>query len=165
MIRLRSTKLLSGVSTLAVMASINAAQPALAAQAFTGPGLFAPYVNSQIDAITVTNHAVMNSDSPIEPDDGNSITNAIAMGGAGAKITIDDSVLTGGILNTGSIVSSNADGIDVTNFSVVVGTINNGGLLQGGTNGLEVNQSTLVGGIFNNIGATITGTNNGITKA
>ncbi len=163
MIRLRSTKLLSGVSALAVVASLGAIGSASAATTFTGANLFPPFDNTaEATSIAVTAHAVMNSDSAVEPDDGNSITNDFAMSGAGDKILINDSVLTGSILNNNAIVSSNADGIDVTNFSVIVGTINNGGLLQGGTNGLEINQSVLVGGIFNNIGATITGTNNGI---
>ena len=164
MIRLRSTKLLSGVSAVAVITALATAAPALASQTFTGPDLFSPYTNNQTDFVLITTDAVMNSDGVVDPEDGNSFINAIAMSGAGDKLAIDDSALLGGILNTGSMVSTDADGIDIRNDSIVVGTINNQGLIQGGTgnSGIELNDSVLVGGIFNGKGATITGAANGI---
>ncbi len=162
MLRIRSTRLLSGVSAIAMIASAGAISPASAGQTFTGPNLFPFYVNTQTDFIKLDGtggQAVLGSDNAIDVDEGNSIINNLAMSGVGDKINIQTSVLTGGILNnaSGSIVSSNADGIDVNNNSVIAGTIINNGLIQGNVRGITINGSTVIGGILNNASASIIG--------
>ena len=80
MIRLRSTKLLSGVSALAVLTCM-AATPAQAATTFTGVNIFPVFTNTaETDTITVSAHATVNSDDTTgAPDLGNSIINQINM--------------------------------------------------------------------------------------
>ena len=165
MIRLRSTKLLSGVSTLAVLTCM-AATPAQAATTFTGVNIFPVFTNTaETDTITVSAHATVNSDDTTgAPDLGNSIINQINMTGTGNKITVDDSVLAGGINNNAgfSITSSDLDAILFTNHAVMAGGLINSGTLSGGTNGVEVNNSHILRGFFNDVGATIVGATNGI---
>jgi fibronectin-binding autotransporter adhesin len=165
MIRLRSTKLLSGVSAIAVLTMLGVA-PAHAALTFSGVNLYPPIVNTaESDTITVDTLALINSDDQTgSPDQGNSITNEIDMSGAGDKITIDDATLAGGILNrTGvTITSTDAAAVLLTNTAVMGGALINQGNLAGGTNGFEVNNSHVIRGMFNDVGATITGATNGV---
>ena len=167
MIRLRSTKLLSGVSTLAVLASLGAVAPANAAIVFSGVNIWPVYTNTSVaDQISVTTLSTLNSDAPLgtAPDLGNSIINQFNMSGAGDKILLNDGALAGGFLNQSgfTIASTNADAIDILNHAVIAGAINNSGVLSGGSNGVEINNSRVLRGMFNDIGASITGGVNGV---
>src|SRR5690349_9626992 len=110
MIRLRSTKLLSGVSAIAVLTMLGAA-PAHAALTFSGVNLYPPIVNTaETDTITVDTLALINSDDTTgRPDQGNSITNEIDMSGAGDKITVNNATLAGGILNRTGVTITSSD--------------------------------------------------------
>ncbi|MEQ1864321.1 MAG: autotransporter domain-containing protein, partial [Micropepsaceae bacterium] len=149
MIRIRSQKLLSGVSTLAVLASFGAVDPVLAA-AYTGPGLIVPITNAGTDTVvTVTGPVVVNLDGL-----GNSITNTGTVTSAASTLVIDAAEIWGNVFNSGTasrIVATGAfDGISLVNFANVDGAIKNEGLISGGQDGIEINGSVVHGGIQNN---------------
>jgi uncharacterized protein with beta-barrel porin domain len=166
MIRLRSTKLLSGVSAVAVLAMLGAVTPAHADLTFSGVNLYPPIVNTaETNLILVDTFALINSDDATgSPDQGNSIINEIDMSGAGDKITVDNATLAGGILNRAgvTITSSDLAALLLTNQAVMGGGLVNLGNLVGGTNAFEVDNSHVVRGMFNGVGATMTGATNGV---
>ena len=150
MIRLRSQKLMSGVSTLAVLASFGMADPLLAAGTdVNGPGNV-PAINTQttndLDYIDIDTNANVGATG------GNSILNnagTILGNTAGVTIRIDDSVLQGAITNNGSIGSTGATAIDISNSNIVGGVVNNGRLSADGYGLLMDGNSIFSGGITN----------------
>lgn len=155
MIRIRSQKLLSGVSTLAMLASFGIANPAMATdQTFTGPGIF-PEINTiATDTfILVQTGAVIDDDNADPTIIGNSLTNTFNITQAGDVVDINASVLLGNILNSGTFNSTADDGIQLQGFAVVAGGIFNSGRILGGAGagdaGIEIDASVLAGGIHN----------------
>jgi outer membrane autotransporter protein len=160
MIRLRSQKLLSGVSTVAVLAAFGIANPALATdQTVTGPGFF-----PDIDTIVTDTFVLVDTATVDEDALGNSITNTFDVTQAGPTVDITASVLLGNIWNSGTFNSTTATGILIEGNSVVVGGIvNSGGHILGSANGILVDGSDVLGGIQNTgSGSQIVGGTDGI---
>lgn len=146
MIRLRSQKLLSGVSTLAVLATFGMVDPVLA-DTISGPG--------NVDAITTPDltdlgPVTIDSDANVLSAGGRSFFNplgTILAGGASTALTIEDSVLQGSITNAGSITST-LDAINI-NDAIVKGGFINTGVLDVDGDGLELDEVVFSGGINN----------------
>ncbi len=155
MIRLRSQKLLAGVSTLAVLAALGCADPSLAGQTITSAGNPNPPVTNAVsdDFIDINTNAVVTADGS-----GNSVTNS---GTLTSYLSISASHLLGNVFNSGTITGT---GVDITNFSLIDGVVNNTGTIDALGDGLFIDNSFLSGGISNGVGALISGSSgNGIT--
>lgn len=163
MIRIRSQKLLSGVSTLAVLASLGVVSPALADQTVSGAGLFAPITNAGADDfILVDTGATIDVNGS-----GHSIINSGTLTNATDAIDINAANLLGNIWNSGTVNSTGEDGIQLQAGAVVVGAIINTGTGQilggAGDQGIEILNAVLAGGIQNNGAASqIIGATDGI---
>jgi uncharacterized protein with beta-barrel porin domain len=168
MFRTRSHKLLSGVSTLAVLATFGAVDPVLAAgTTVTGPGFF---VN--IDT-TVTNppgttagnndFIVVESDAIITTSGGRSFFNASTVNvgvAAATAVLIDDSVLQGTFVNAGTITGT-TNGVFSTLARLEDAFSNTGTITGTAGAGLFIDDSDWLGGIANT-GGTIAGATAGI---
>ncbi|NOT40332.1 MAG: autotransporter domain-containing protein [Alphaproteobacteria bacterium] len=153
MIRIRSKKLLSGVSTLAVMAAFGAADPALAGQTITAAGNPNPPVTNTVsdDFIDIQAGSLVLADTG-----GVSLFNS---GTLTSFVNITNATLNGGISNTGSITGS---AINIVGSSIG-GAISNTGLIEGGTEGIFINNSIINGAISNSgTAAIIQGQTDGI---
>lgn len=161
MIRLRSQKLLSGVSGLAVLASFGLVSPALAAPTYPGPTNYDPIVNDQSGAGSTV---LIGPDATVRANatTNDSFFNNLTMTGAGIKLRVQDSYLLGDIENTGTMQSSTADGISIDSDSQIDGRIFNSGLIQGVGAGIEIITDSTVAGGINNTGSII-GTSDGIS--
>lgn len=151
MIRLRSQKLLSGVSTLAMLAAFGMADPVLAGQTITAAGNPNPPVTNAVsdDFIDIQAGAVVQADGQFL-----SIFNS---GTLTSFLGVDNAVLQGGISNTGLIEGS---GLFVVNNSFVDGDITNSGTIDASGVALLFEDSVLDGGITNS--GLITGTSTGL---
>lgn len=153
MIRIRSKKLLSGVSTLAVIAAFGAADPALAGQTITSAGNPNPPVTNAVsdDFIDIQAGAFVLADSG-----GVSLFNS---GTVTSFVSIVGATLVGGISNTGSITGS---GIFI-DASSIGGAISNTGVIDSSPAGIEINDSIVVGGIHNSgTAAVLSGVTDGV---
>jgi len=79
---------------------------------------------------------------------------------SGNALDFNQSVITGGMSNSGKIESTNVDGIHVSDVSTIQSNITNSGTVIGGRNGISILSSSTVGGIVNS--GTISGGNNGL---
>ena len=151
MIRLRSQKLLSGVSTLAMLAAFGMADPVLAGQTITAAGNPNPAVTNAVndDFIDIQAGAVVQADGQFL-----SVFNS---GTLTSFLGVDNAVLQGGISNTGLIEGS---GLFVVNNSFVDGDITNSGTIDASGVALLFEDSVLDGGITNS--GLITGTSTGL---
>ncbi len=155
MIRLRSQKLMSGVSTLAVLASFGMADPLLAAGTdVNGPGNV-PAINTQ--TTNDLDYLDIDTNANVGATGGNSILNnagTILGNTAGISLRIDDSVLQGAITNNGSIGSTTADAIDITNSTIGGGLFNNGLLTADGAGAIaiDINGNSIFNGGITNTG-------------
>lgn len=169
MLRIRSTRLLSGVSAIAMIAGAGVLSPVMAAATFTGPFVTAPITNSQTDTVSINTAATIDKNAGANASDtaastnGDSFYNGLNMTGAGIKLDIQDSYLLGDIENVGTMQSSNNDAIFIGKGSQIGGRVFNSGLIdgQGGT-GIELaGASTITGGI-SNVGTILGGAGDGI---
>jgi outer membrane autotransporter protein len=161
MIRLRSLKLMSGVSTLAVLATFGAVDPVLAAgTTVSGPGNVGAIDTSTLpdqDFVTINgdaNVAAGGSGSFYNPST-ETINNA-----AGTGLQIDDAVLQGTINNVGELLGS-VDGLNADD-AILNGIVNSGTIDGAAGNGIELDEVVLSGGISNTATGTISGTASGI---
>lgn len=151
--RSRLFSLKSGVSAIAVLTAAASAQ---AADTISGPGVTAPYANSETDIVTVHLDATINNDAVTN----DSFFNGKTMSNGTANLIIDDSTLLGDIVNTGSMIATTGTALQILNDSQVFGQISNSGFISGSAIGiLLTDDSTLAGGIENTgtIGAGSTG--------
>lgn len=160
MIRIRSKKLLSGVSTLAVMAAFGTMiEPALAGQTITAAGNpNAPVVNA---APTSDDFIDIQAGSFVLADgSGVSLFNS---GTLTSFVNITTATLAGGVSNTGTILGS---GLNISGSNIGGAIVNTGTINGNFPDGIFLNNSILNGGIQNN-GATalIQGVTDGIVLA
>lgn len=159
MLRIRSKRLLSGASAIALIAGVGMVGTATAAETFPGPLTTPPITNDQTDTVTINANATIdknagtNASNTAASTNGDSFFNNLTMTGAGTKLLIDDSYLLGDIENTGTMLSTDSEGIFIGKDSQVGGRLFNSGLIQGGgagNHGVELaNDSTIAGGIVN----------------
>ncbi len=142
MIRIRSKKLLSGVSTLAVMAAFGAmVEPALAGQTITAAGNPNPPVTNAVSDDFID----IQAGSFVQADGSN--RSVLNTGTLTSFLNITSATLVGGISNTGTILGS---GLNIAG-SNIGGSIVNTGTINGGTpDGIFLNNTILSGGIQNN---------------
>ena len=141
---MRTKSLLSGVSTLAIVAALGSA--AQAADTKSGPNTIGPYTNAQTDSVTFNTDLTVQADATT----GDSFYNSLSMSAAGANLTIDDSFLLGDIVNAGTMTSTGGIAIDILNDSQVGGELFNSGGILGNTIGISlVGDSTIGRGIRN----------------
>ena len=161
MIRLRSLKLMSGVSTLAVLATFGAVDPVLAAgTTVSGPGNV-----GAIDTSTLPNQdfVTINGDANVAAGGSGSFYNPSTEtinNAAGTGLQIDDSVLQGTVTNAGELLGS-TDGMNADD-TILHGIVNSGTIDGAAGNGIELDEVVLSGGISNTATGTISGTVTGI---
>lgn len=170
MFRIRSQKLLSGVSTLAVIAGFGAAvDPVLAAgTTVTGPGIFVNIDTTVLNPPGTTSgdndFIIVEADAIIGTDaSGRSIFNpaAVDVGTGATAVLIDDSILQGSIVNNGGFIGT-ATGVLIQAAARLEGGFTNTGSIEGTTGaGINANASTWLGGLSNTLG-TITGATAGV---
>ena len=146
MIRIRSQRLLSGVSTFAVLAALGVANPAIAGQNIDGTtNPNAPVTNALAnsdDFIDINTGAVVTANG-----DGRSLIN---LGTLTSYVAITASQLQGDVYNSGTITGLNQNAISIFN-SVIDGKIVNTGSITGSTSGagISVSGASLFEGITN----------------
>ncbi len=159
MIRIRSNKLLSGVSTLAVMAAFGAAfQPVHAAPLVIPAGPNPPVVvtGNTTSSVTISPGAIVAADGS-----GNSFTNSGSIFGANTALSINQAILSGGISNTNDMFG-NLYGINIFSNSLVGGGISNSGSIAGSNTGIWINNSFVDGSITNSSTGVIAGGTGGL---
>ena len=161
--RSQATKLLSGVSALAVITALSLAGPASAATV-TGPLPSDAFINNGT-ANNVTDHVDITTDATVGVDANNdSFFNNLTMSFAGPNLLINDSFLLGDIVNQGSMTATAGNAIDILADSQVDGGIFNAtGHTISSTGGYGISivgDSTIGDGIHN--AGTISGATGGI---
>lgn len=170
MIRLRTQKLLSGVSALAALMTFGAVGAQAAGTTISGPGV-KDAINTQTDTTAGTRDFVTidtNADVGVDGS-GRSFYNPrttpglISIGSGSTGLLVQNSTLEGSIENGGVIFSSATNAINL-DTSVVLGGIKNSGSIYAltGDDGIQVNNSTLSGGIYNTLDAEIRASDDGI---
>jgi uncharacterized protein with beta-barrel porin domain len=149
--RARSSKLLSGVSLMAVVAAFASAGHASAA-AFTGPFWTDPIINADPASTTITANAKVLHDA-----NNDSFYNGIGM----VDLTVDASYLSGAIHNAAAGTITTGVGIVIQNFSQIDGGIWNEGTIDGTTSGITIDTGSAVEVQFLNDGS-ISGAVNGV---
>lgn len=162
MLRLRSTRLLSGVSAIAIIAGVGMLNSASADPVYSGPLVTPPITNNQSgngatvvihDNATVDKNPGTNASNDAPDTAADSFFNNLTMTGAGNKLRVSNSYLLGDIENVGVMQSSDANGILINYNSQIGGRVFNSGLLEGSgayNAGLYLTQdSTITGGIAN----------------
>ncbi|MBP6014978.1 MAG: autotransporter domain-containing protein [Alphaproteobacteria bacterium] len=161
--RSQATKLLSGVSALAVITALSLAGPASAASV-TGPLPSDAFINDGT-ANNVTDFVAITADATLDVDANNDsfFNNLTMLNAAGPVLTVDDSFLLGDIVNQGSMTASTGNAIDILNDSQIDGGIFNGvgDTITGAGYGISITGASTVGQGIHNDG-TISGTTGGI---
>lgn len=161
--RRQATKLLSGVSALAVITALSLAGRA-AADTVTGPLPSDAYINNGT-AHNTTDHVDITTDATLDVDGNNdSFFNNLTMSFAGPNLLIDDSFLMGDIVNQGSMTATAGNAIDILNDSQIDGGIFNGAghTIDGSAGyGISITDNSTVGQGIHNDG-TISGGTGGI---
>lgn len=141
--RTRSTKLLSGAS-LAVIAVLGAASPAMASQTVSGPLPSDAIVNTQTDWVLIDTNATVYADA-----NGDSFYNGLNMSAPTDALVVDSSYLAGAITNVGQMLAAN-NAISIQANSQVDGGFSNTGTLDGGLYGFALDgDSSLDNGFLN----------------
>jgi uncharacterized protein with beta-barrel porin domain len=173
MLRIRSTRLLSGVSAIAVIAGAGMLSPVMADPTYHGPITYQPITNDQFGSgatVTIDLDATIDRNGGTNPSNtsastnGDSFYNGLSMTGLGAKLTVDDSFLVGDIENVNIMTSSDSTAILIGNDSQIGGRLFNSGTIGStgaGTDGILVTADSTIGGGIANVGTIFSGTGTG----